>query len=519
MWLVWSGLGFAAEPDAVALWERFQATRAAPGGPVACQTGLVRDLTTNWDAFDAAEQAEITRTIAPFKRSLVDPMPQVSPGGLTGPAGVDADGPKLFAGSDTCWGQQGANRILTDHYSIEWDGTSISESTARSFGDALERSWTKEFDDLGWLEPDGTSNYKIMAYVTNENYAGAYTTVSACGSVYMPYIVAGRGSFAAGSWFQDMAAHELNHASQFAYGFGHEFWFWEATATYLQDQVWPTHEEWAPYVTGYTQVPWVAMSASDQEDQTIFYHMYGMNIWLFYLDENVMGEDGARTQWEFSETHGRTYDLSQDEVLEDLGYDFRAAYVGFIAANTVMDYKQRRYMPEIDVADYITDVPSEGGASGTETPQQYGQHFLKVAMDEFDPDLPNLDLHFEGRLGGDWIALMVGTNDDAVTTVVDLQLEDDVGDGQLEDWDQYDEVWLVVSPTSSDTETWSYDWALSASAPPEPVDTAPPEDTDVNDEDVTGPKLFGCGCDQGGSGTGAAAAALAGLIVARRRRR
>jgi len=64
----------------------------------------------------------------------------------------------------------------------------------------------------------------------------------------MPYSVAGRGSFYGGSWFMDMAAHEFNHASQFAYGFGHQFWFWEATATYVEEFVYPTHDGWAPYV-------------------------------------------------------------------------------------------------------------------------------------------------------------------------------------------------------------------------------------------------------------------------------
>src|SRR5690606_6033744 len=114
-------------------------------------------------------------------------------------------------------------------------------------------------EELGWREPAGMSGYRLLVYVSEQNYGGAYTTVESCGGLYMPYIVAGRGSFYGGSWFMDMAAHEFNHASQFAYGFGHQFWFWEATATYVEEFVYPTHDGWAPYVEGYTANPQISM--------------------------------------------------------------------------------------------------------------------------------------------------------------------------------------------------------------------------------------------------------------------
>ena len=80
----------------------------------------------------------------------------------------------------------------------------------------------------------------------NNSYAGAYTTVEYCsGSGCMPYIVAYSGSFNSGNWWKTMACHELNHAIQFSYGFSHEFWWWEATATWIEEYVYPSFNDWA----------------------------------------------------------------------------------------------------------------------------------------------------------------------------------------------------------------------------------------------------------------------------------
>jgi MYXO-CTERM domain-containing protein len=233
------------------------------------------------------------------------------------------------------------------------------------------------------------------------------------------------------------------------------------------------------------------------------------------IDENGMGPDGARMQWEQIEENERFGDRTEEELLTDLGYDFDALYKGFMAANTVMDYRQRRYHPEIDVADYIDELPAEGGESGSFAPEQHGQHYIQLADRAYDSDLPNLDLHFEGRAGGDWIALLVGASDDEVQFVLEVPLDDDIGDAQLEDWGQYDQVWLVVSPTSDEGEVWSYDWTLDASAPPEPE----PEETDLPVDAGEDPSLVGCGCHPGAGPSSVFGFAVALALVTARRRR
>ena len=313
-----------------------------------CLTELVIDLRANWGLFSDAERAEITAVLAPEKRDLFDEL--VRPAGAPPPSGTDS-----------CMGQQRAYRVTGDHFVVEWD-SGISESQANDFLDALEHAYDVEITELGWLAPASDSRYLMPAYVQQGNYAGAYTTVQSCGGVQAPYIVAYSGSFSAGNWYETMALHEFNHSSQFGYGYAFEFFWWGATATYIEEQVLPSSNWWSTYVAGYADHPEMAMSAMSQSDQDIFYHMYGMAMWAFYLDEYQGGTDLVRQTWEESSGHGGQYTYSQEDVLRDLGYDYNSAYADFVARNAAMDYREHRYFTEVDEVDSVNALPANGAS-------------------------------------------------------------------------------------------------------------------------------------------------------------
>lgn len=492
--------------DHDALWEayveHFEGDGAAEHG-WGCATGVVMALKERWAEFTPAEQARITAQVAPFKADLTAPLELERP----------TDLPMLPA-TDTCWGQQGANRVTGEHFSVEWDGSSITTTKAQQFLDALEYAWDVQFGELGWRIPSGANTYLIMAYVSDQNYAGAYTTVERCGTLYMPYIAAGKGSFSSGSWYKDMAGHELNHASQFSYGFAHEFWFWEATATHVQDDILPTSEQWSPYITGYADQPWLAMNASDQNDQDIFWHMYGMAIWLFYIDQHHYGETFAVEAWEAAVGQGGNYSLDMQDLIADLGMDFDEVYDGFIAANTVMDYDTSYLYPEVALTDDVDDL----GATGAGDDVGYlGQNYIRFDGDLATDELPDLTVAFDGEAGGDWTALLVGTEDDDIVEIVKFELDDEEGEATLSDFGRFDDVYLVVSPRSGPTSTWHYAWDADGSAPPEP-DPDPTDDTDALDDGGEVALTGGCGCNgAAGSGLAGGWALLIGLIGLRRR--
>ena len=423
---------------------------AAPDehGPT-CLSPLVRQLKENWHLFSDDERALMTRELAPWKADLLDPM-------------LPAGAPPPPPGTGTpCFGDAGAYQIDSDHFSVQWD-SGVDESTAQDFSDALEYAWEVEIDELGWEEPVGTPTYPMLIYIAdNSREASAYTTVDYCTGVgYAPYIVAYSGSFYGGTWYMDMAAHEFQHATQYSYTYyGYDLWWWEATATWLQEYVYPSHEWWSTYTVGYADNPYIGMESSSQADADIFWHMYGMSIWAFYLDEYVGGHDFVQDTWKYALSSGRS-NLWMPQVLSALDEEFDERYIEFMAANTVMAYDEYRYYPDIDLADDIDELPAEGENGRRTGPEGLGQNYIRFDKDAGEPgDI--LEVTFEGEDSQDWYAILVAARGHAVEEVVVILAGDDAGAsgvGEIE-LDDINDVFLVVSPRSKAESSYDYTWS------------------------------------------------------------
>jgi hypothetical protein len=471
-----------------------------------CGTGLVMQVKDHWQEFTTGERAELTALLAPWKEDLLDVPSSLPPP----PPGV---GPV-----DTCWGQFGAFRLDTPHFGIEWDGNNIDLEDVENLGQALEESWTIEIDELGWRAPNRTDDFKMLVYIDGSNYSGAYTTVEACDGAYMPYIVTGNGIFY-GDWYQDLAAHEFNHAAQFGYGYAHEFYFWEATATYIEELTYPEHDAWAAYIRGYTQNPWIALTASSQSNSDIFSHMYAMSILNFYLDEYVGGPDLNRELWEYSSKFPfDVYTLWLPDALEGLGYDWGEIYAGFVAANTVMDYDEGSLMGRVDRMDWVHELPLAGASERTTEPENLGQNYWRISGEAFDADEPDLALHFEGELGAEWLVMLVGTTDSRVERMVVAEaVEGEEGEETWEalmsDWGVHEDVWVVMSPTSYGYEPHHYAFDVWDQPAPEPE---PVEEE--SEEEAGRPVLGSCATVPATGGMGWMVVVLFGLGVRRRDR-
>ena len=209
------------------------------GGP-SCLTGLVMDVKEGYPLLSPDQQAVVTRYLTPWAADFADPFPDTQ-GPVAPPAPM----------SDTCFGQVGAKRYLSEHFSVEYDA-GVPDATAEKFANALEEGYDAMVTELGWTRLAGDNNYYILAYISEDSGDGAYTTVDYCqdGRSWMPYMVTYQNVFSGmGDWYEDMAVHEFNHAQQFNYGFAHEFWWWEATATYIQESAQPSNNWWADYIT------------------------------------------------------------------------------------------------------------------------------------------------------------------------------------------------------------------------------------------------------------------------------
>lgn len=508
--LLLAGLAFALPAEThVQIHSRLMAAVDAPAKH-GCLTPLVAELKQHWSEFTPAERAHATAVLAPSRVDLFTPNQL-----RTGPPPPPA--------SDSCVGQQMNHRVVGTHFVVEWDA-GITEATANTFLDALEHSYEVEVEDMGWLAPQGDGQYLLPAYVENQNTNGAYTYVQECHNEYMPYISTGKNSWQDPDWGDTMASHEFNHTLQFHYSFAPQLWWWEATATWIESYVYPSITEWSWYVQGYTENPQIAFSASDQQDQDIFYHMYGMALWAFYVDEYMGGQEKVREIWENSRRDHGTDDLTISDMMDELEVDWEAAFVDFTARNAVMDYNEHAILPAMKMVDTVDSFPAEGESSRSTKPQGYGENYVKF---EKGFDDGTLTVNFTGDSNVDWSIQLVEATRSSVERSVVAHIEGGEGSVSMEDVGSND-VYLVMSPLKDKESEYSYSWSadVEASSNPDP-DSGESQDTgrsnggDVSDDG--GEKISigqACACASGSSPQWSfAAAALAGAVTMRRRRR
>ena len=503
-----------AAPSRDVLWQRFETHFDEDGVPFAveghdsgCLTGVVMELRDNLDILEDWQQEQVLLTIEPWRRNVDPDSPAPPP--------------------ESCFGRYGENYIEGDHFTVEWDGNTVTEATAQSYLNALELSWDIEVDELGWYGPSGAGQTPILAYIADGNYAGAYTTTASCsqgGVSGMPYIVAYSGSFFGGQWYKTMAAHEFNHATQFYYGYAHEFYWWEATATWMEEYVYPGFNDWAdPIYSGYSQQPHIAMNASDQETDDIFWHMYAMAIWAIYLDEHVGGHDLMLSTWELTWQYNSTYySLWMPEVIEGIGYDFDELYTGFMATVAVADFSEADYFAQPKMHDTVNELPASG-ETPSDAPQSLGQNFIK-----FDADLGleggALEVTFDGQDGVDWYAVLARGEEHALSDYIAIEIDGDgVGTGQINFPAGSEDVYLIVSPSDDSAVGAHYNWAR-ADDYEYTWSAALVEEVEENNGNGNGNGNGGeddgvaCGCSAGG-GAAMSVSWLVGLLALRRRRR
>lgn len=477
-----------------------------------CLTGLVKELRENQHLFSPDEWLDIQSTLGLPPPSATPPSPM-------------PDG--------TCTGDTAENSLAGEHFVVYW-GSGSTQGQAEDLLESLEFSWETLIDDLGWDPPTGTPDLKLRFQISDSNYAGAYTTIDWCSGVgYVPYMVAGRGSFSAGTWYKTMAAHEFNHASQWGYSYAHEFYWWEATATWVEEYVYPSYNDWADMYVYFSFYPHIALNASNQQDQEIFAHMYSMGIFATWMDENVGGHDLVMGTWDEVKGDNGQYDAWLPDVLEDMGEDFDSLWQGFMASTAFMDFAESSSYYDIQSVDDVGSLPATGDEQ-RDAPQSLGMNYFEIDEDQ-GAEGKYLQVDFAGDDGIDWNVVLVSGDGNTVHEYVAAQIEDGVGSAWLP-FDGDKKAYLVVSPKDEDVQGYFYDWTDAdeydfdfelcladgeTGLPCGDADTGGTDDTGSDpatpdgDEDGDG----GCGCFAGATPAAGLlwAAGLLGLAARRRR--
>ncbi len=258
------------------------------------------------------------------------------------------------------------------HYTLTGRDAALSTGYVDNMATALEHSWDVEIDQLGWAPPppdngiggddrydvyiqnifaDGTAGYTEGG---DERYRGPEQGIIGDNPLTeaieirasVSYIVMDNDYAELNEWAEEdgevntldplefmrsTVAHEFNHAIQFGYD-GEEpaDWLWEATASWMQDEVYDDINDAEEDLLAVFKSPDTCQLAYGGEERVEDEnHWYGEWIFLRYISEHH-GQATVRAIWE----HARDLDgyAALDAALKDAGATLDETFRGFSLA-------------------------------------------------------------------------------------------------------------------------------------------------------------------------------------------
>jgi hypothetical protein len=151
-------------------------------------------------------------------------------------------------------------------------------------------------------------------------------------------------------------AHEFYHAIQTGYDVYEKTWLMEATATWIEDEIYDDINDNYQYLPSWFRTPRIALDATADEAHPDRQHWYGSWIFFRYLSEHIGGQTVVRKIWEHSVSHNsKTGDFSFNAIsdaLNDYQKSFSKVFLDFQVANALKtlspyDYEEASAYPEI----------------------------------------------------------------------------------------------------------------------------------------------------------------------------
>ncbi len=377
------------------------------------------------------------------------------------------------------------NQLLSHNFALKWGNNppvGFGTDDAQQLLDALELAWTVQVDELGYPAPDGADAYRFNVYLGD---SGGNSPSSLGNSGYFfydddgwPMVVLGPSAASdVGGQGRITAAHEFFHAVQAAVGTysydGPGDWWHEATAVWMESQVFPGDPNTPAFLFGFALLPEIPLNSFKYPGSgaTEEFHQYGAFVWPTHLAEQH-GPDIIYDSW-----MGGGPSEQPLSVLDDaLDGAVRDEFFAFSARNATWDYTQRSdYLAAIERYDWLEPHRPSGTVEDLSwnepddhLPQTFGSNYWTVpATDERTRyELRAIDPGEERWYGA------VVTFDGVDHQVHEMRM-DEAGEGHV-DVDPIalgTEAWLVVSvaETYDRDAGLEYSYQVRSRAAPEPI--------------------------------------------------
>ncbi|MDP8257235.1 MAG: DUF6055 domain-containing protein [Candidatus Alcyoniella australis] len=413
-------------------------------------------------------------------------------------------------GHDTPFSEQ------SEHFNIKW-GTLNPPTTLQVelMIEALEQSWDTEVVAMGYPAPSSSGSYLVDIYVGNsgdvgENvpdigFAGAYTSIYMQDNYNletpeMSYIVMHPDILEYEPAIQEISAHEFFHVLQFAIwliNYPHGYfdsesnWWWEATAVWMEDQVYDDVNQYIYFLNYYMENPHQSLHQFSSGAP----HQYGMCIWARYLDQYYDGEQTIYDLW--IDPHPAGILVATDEYATDFNdTDLETVFSDFVAKVAMDDLEESQMWDEVEITQTVSDYPyvqQDDEVAKTERPRIIGANFYRLRPGSAEGTLL---IEFNGQNTYedndiDWLVTVVAVGGGKADYEVLQLLTDDEGEeGSIEIngfGNDYDEVWLIPTPFPSKiravdkfgtSRSFKYSWAADITQ-----SSGDDDDDDAGDDD------------------------------------
>lgn len=425
-------------------------------------------------------------TLNPHTRALLSEF--IAPPRLLAPSAVQAQSRPLLTDEQT---------LTTTHFVVHYTVTGtdavyepdVDVNPANGVPDYVdwvaedvETVWQMEIGAMGWLEPPpdtgegGDTRYDlylkhIPLYYGYTDYADGFlgdnpnSPLVTETKAYYSYVVLENDFSSMTGDKRDLVrvtlAHEFNHAIQLGTDATEAVWLMEATATWIEDEVYDGINDNYPFLRDWFENPDTALDLPDLQA-----YFYGYARWIFmrYVSEHHGGQATVRSMWE----HAVALD-SMDAVnaaLAEAGTDFETVFSRFAAANYVLSSLPQNAPYVYEEADgYRSEV------GGVEIEAYLPFTGSLVSYDSFVVGNGHLENHsaeywvisatasfsmvFNGNSGIDYAVLGALRQGDRVT-VREVSLIGKQGTLVVYNPASYDQVVIIVANTGSISETSGY---------------------------------------------------------------
>ena len=388
------------------------------------------------------------------------------------------------------------NSVFSDNFALRWgDNVSLSETDAEILLQEFERAWQHEIEDMGFPEPLGTDSHLFNVYIGNSG-SGAPGSYGAAGyyssdSSGWPMIVIDMHALeASGSY--GVIPHEFFHAVQHAcdtYTYeGESAWYWESTAIWMENEVYPEDPVYSAYLFGFAFFPHKALYYFNYPDTGALdeYYQYGAFVFPKFLSTVRATPFDVRDSWVLS-VYGETplewwEDFFSTNIFADVVFDFALR-------NTYWDYQHgdwyryyldyySEYYPQEDKS-ITKKVHAQGEADWTSVsasllPENFGVNYIRLEQ----PAYASMEVGIDGSSVGEqgtsvsWRVGLVRKTEQGIS----YQELDANSPEQIHDLQAEEELTLVVMPIAPDAnwgEQFSYEYLFvgySEEVPSEPED-------------------------------------------------